>query len=123
MAASLTRRDWRDRRDALASAPATGDYRDDNWEWDEAKSAQTLKSRGVSFTAAARSLEAASAWPTFDVTRTTDGERRFRTVVRSASLPDLLLSVIWTWRDPRVRIISTRPASHLERQQYEQATT
>ncbi|GBR74147.1 BrnT family toxin [Acidiphilium acidophilum] len=79
------------------------------FEWDEAKHAQTLHNRGLGFDDGARIFAGPIiVWPD---TRRDYGEPRFRAVGRTAQD---ILHVAFTYRGDTIRIISVRRASRKE---------
>jgi uncharacterized DUF497 family protein len=88
--------------------------RDDNFEWDDAKAAANLARHGVSFEMAREVFDDRAAYDRED-TSMNYGEDRFLTVGLAARR---LLSVAWTSRGSRVRIISVRMATAKERRAY-----
>jgi hypothetical protein len=76
-----------------------------DFEWDDEKARSNLEKHGVSFAEAAVHLD--------------DGSGTDRMVVVGTSLRDRVLYVVHVERARRDRIISARPASHLERDVYE----
>ncbi len=86
------------------------------FEWDDAKSEATLRSRGFDFAYAALIFEGPVL--EFDDTRRSYGEQRICAIGRVDQ--DILL-VVYTWRGRTRRIISARPANRKERDGYRQA--
>ena len=84
-----------------------------DFEWDDEKARSNLEKHGVSF-AKATTVFADPAAVYLD-----DGSATDRMVVIGASLRDRVLYVVHVERAGRVRIISARPASRLERDVYE----
>ena len=84
------------------------------FEWDPVKAAKNRKKHGVDFADAVSVLydELAVTIPAPHA-----GEERFATVGQDAL--GRLLVVVYTWREERIRIISARRATGLERRQYE----
>jgi uncharacterized protein len=82
-------------------------------EWDPAKAAANLRKHGVRFAEAVLALEDAHAVTVED--REHD-ERRFVTI--GADSKDRIVVVVWTERGGRLRVISARKATRVERQQY-----
>ena len=80
------------------------------FEWDEAKAASNLTKHGVSFRAAPATFDDPSRI-VFDASRAADGEARLRAVGRAEGR---LMTVVFTWRGDRARIISFRPANSAE---------
>jgi uncharacterized protein len=86
------------------------------FEWDAAKAASNLERHGIAFSAAER----------FDwestvilVDRRKDyGETRFRAFGR---IDGRLHCLVFTWRAPKLRIISLRKANDREERRYNQA--
>jgi uncharacterized DUF497 family protein len=86
----------------------------DDVEWDGQKAAANLKKHGVDFADAATVLYDDRA-----VTIRADeaGEERYVTIGMDAM--GRILVVVFTWRGVRARLISARPATPQEREQYE----
>lgn len=84
------------------------------YEWDERKARSNLEKHGIDFADAASVLEDELALTIPDEEA---AERRFVTIGED-SLRRILV-VAFTGRGARVRIISARKATRLERQQYE----
>lgn len=87
---------------------------DDTFEWDDAKAAANWAKHGVSFVAATRVFD-----DLFAVERSDDrfdyGEPRFIIVGR---VGERLLTVAYTLRGERIRIISARYAEPREAREY-----
>ena len=86
----------------------------DDFEWDEDKAARNLEKHGVSLETAVR------AWDDFfcfilEDSRMDYGEDRY---VIFGEVEGELLSVAYTFRDNRIRVISARKASAKERRFY-----
>jgi hypothetical protein len=86
-----------------------------DFEWDEAKDRRNLAKHGISFADAAR-VFAGQILTEVDE-RHAYGETRYRAY---GTVADRLLSVVYTMRGDRVRIISARRASRAERRTYRQ---
>jgi uncharacterized DUF497 family protein len=89
----------------------TDDY--EGFEWDAAKSSATFASRGLDFEAVARVFSV--DYIEREDTRYDYGERRN---LVTGEIDDRVITVVWTPRRGRRRIISARLASHRERSQY-----
>lgn len=89
----------------------TDDY--EGFEWDAAKSDATLATRGLDFAAAAGAFF--GDYIEREDTRHDYGERRY---VVTGEVDGRVVTVVWTPRQDRRRIISARPASDRERRQY-----
>jgi len=86
-----------------------------DFDWDGEKAARNLRKHGIDFADAGLALEDQLALTTEDPDSL--GERRFVTV---ASDPHgRLLTIVYTWRGERIRLISARRATRRERSQYE----
>ena len=85
----------------------------EGFEWDAAKSEATFAERGIDFAAAARVFD--GDYLEREDTRHGYGERRF---VVTGEVEGLVVTVVWTRRGRRRRIISTWPASRRERREY-----
>jgi uncharacterized DUF497 family protein len=88
------------------------------FEWDRQKAEENLKNHGVAFDEAV-TVFADSLARIHDDPDHSLGERREIIVGHSAR--GRLLLVSFTERPPRVRIISARPTTRRERQDYEQS--
>ena len=85
-----------------------------DFEWDEAKAASNPKKHGLSFITGARVFFDSSRVE-WDVSRPTDFEARFKVV---GLVEGRLLSVVFTVRNAKGRIISARPANASEERRY-----
>ena len=85
----------------------------DGFEWDEGKSALTLRRRGIDFFAAATIFE--GFFTEREDTRHDYGEQRF---VSTGEVDEEIVTVVWTPRNRNRRIISAWPASNQERRIY-----
>lgn len=88
-------------------------------EWDDDKAARILAARGLSFEDAATVFLDPLAITVHDPDHSTD-EERYATI--GTTRTGLLLVVIHTDRDRRVRIITAWPATPAERRSHEQVT-
>lgn len=86
------------------------------FEWDEDKAESNIRKHGVSFQEA-RTVFRDPLSVTISDPRTLD-ESRFIDIGQSAS--GRLLVVVYTERESRIRLISSRPASQRERESYEE---
>lgn len=87
------------------------------FEWDPRKDVASLKKHGVAFDEASTVFGDPLAWFQPDVGHS-GSEARFLLLGRSSR--DRLLAVLFTDRgDELIRIISSRPATALERRRYE----
>ncbi|MFP4004506.1 MAG: BrnT family toxin [Alphaproteobacteria bacterium] len=86
------------------------------YEFDEAKSLRNIDDRGFDFDFASRIFEGPII--EFEDNRRDYGEERFIAIGR---VDDIYLTVVYTWREHRRRIISARKASRKERDVYDQA--
>ncbi len=86
------------------------------FEWDASKARSNLKKHGVSFEEATTVFGDKRAI-TIE-SKVQASETRFVTIGLSGS-GTLIIVVVHTDRNDRIRIISARPASRAERQQYE----
>ncbi len=84
-------------------------------EWDPAKARANLRKHGVRFSDAVTALEDARAISVRD-----EGADEERWVSIGMDSLVRILVVVYTWRDKRVRLISARPATRREAQQYEE---
>lgn len=86
----------------------------DRFEWDDAKAAANLSKHRVSFEQASRVFDDALAIDAFD-DRDDYGEDR---LITTGDADGVILVVVHTEREGRVRIISARRATRHERQTY-----
>lgn len=86
-----------------------------DYEWDPAKAARNVVKHGIDFAEAILALEDDFALTIRDVSA--EGEERWVTLGIDARAR--LLVVVYTWRGHRIRVISARPATPGERQEYE----
>jgi uncharacterized protein len=86
----------------------------DDFEWDEAKAAENYAKHGVSFELAAKVFE-----DPFGIERLDDredyGEDRF---ILTGTAEGVVLTVVYTERSGRIRIISARQATKHEQDDY-----
>ena len=87
------------------------------FEWDKSKAAANVKKHGVSFEEAMTVFDNSLAVIFSDEAHST-GE--FREIIIGHSRRDRLLLIAFTERQDSVRIISARPATRQEREDYEQ---
>jgi uncharacterized DUF497 family protein len=85
-----------------------------DFEWDEPKATSNLKKHGISFVTGARIFFDADRVE-WDVSRSTDFEARHKVV---GLVEGRLLTVVFTVRNARGRIISARPANASEERRY-----
>jgi uncharacterized DUF497 family protein len=85
------------------------------YEWDRVKAAENRLKHGVDFAEAATVLTDDFALTVED--KDAEEEQRFVTIGSSATGKTLV--VVYTWRGPKVRIISARNANPREREAYE----
>jgi uncharacterized DUF497 family protein len=86
-------------------------------EWDPAKARANLKKHGIDFADAVSALEDELALTIRDPYP--DDEERWITLGMDAL--GRILVVIYGWREERVRLISARPATSREAEQYEES--
>lgn len=87
------------------------------FEWDSRKASSNLRKHGVSFDEATTVFGDPLSL-LMDDPKHADDEQRF--LVMGLSVQQHLLVVAFAERPPRTRIISARPATRYERNQYEQ---
>ncbi len=87
------------------------------FDWDEAKAEANLTKHGVSFDEAATVFDDPFAVDLYDVEHSGD-EERFVTIGRSTTAR--LLSVFYTEREDKTRLISARPMTRQEQREYEE---
>ena len=85
-----------------------------DFEWDEAKAAANLAKHGIGF-ATAELVFRTESYVEFDVTRAGEGEARLK---RVGLVGTRLLTVVFTLRGGRIRLISLRPANAGEKVKY-----
>ena len=88
----------------------------DGYEWDAAKAAANLRRHGVDFADAVFALN-----DPFCVTVTdpdSNGEQRLVSI--GMSLTGQVLVTVFTYRGETIRIISSRPATAIERRRYQE---
>jgi uncharacterized DUF497 family protein len=73
-------------------------------EWDEAKRAETLRTRGLDFATAWRFF---NGQPVVHISSPRSGENRWKT---TAVIEGAYFTLVWMWRGEVVRIISFRRA-------------
>lgn len=88
------------------------------YQWDSAKARRNLQKHGVDFADAAGVFEDEQALTIEDPS--SDDERRWISV--GMDTLGRVLVVVYTWRGDTIRLISARPATPRERQQYEGQT-
>jgi len=86
---------------------------DEGFEWDEAKRAWTLRDRALDFEDAARVFEGVHRER--EDARRAYGEPRY---AATGEVDGVVITVVWTPRGGRRRIISAWPASNRERREY-----
>ncbi len=82
-------------------------------QWDPRKAAANTRKHGIQFADAVPVLEDERAITLFDDVH---GEERWVTIGMEPLAR--ILTVVYTWRDNTVRVISARPATPNERRQY-----
>ena len=88
--------------------------RNAEFEWDDAKAAFNLRKHGISFVAAQRVFDDENASAVDDFDSSADEDRYLITGIVGANF----VTVSYTLRDNRVRIISARPATKREKDGY-----
>jgi uncharacterized DUF497 family protein len=91
----------------------------DEFEWDEVKAQSNLAKHGVSFEAARRVFDDVFALERLDFSGT-PAEHRY---VATGMANLVLLTVVYTERAERIRIISARKATRHEQQEYYRSQT
>jgi uncharacterized protein len=92
---------------------------EEQFEWDEAKARSNLAKHGVSFEAARRAFDDVFAFDRLDLG--SEPETRY---VITGVVNGILLTVVYTERGGRIRIISGRKATtHEEREYYHSQTS
>ncbi|MBA2519992.1 MAG: BrnT family toxin [Chloroflexia bacterium] len=82
------------------------------FEWDEVKRQSNITKHDIDFQQATALFDGR---PVFVAPSPYTYEERFRT---TGEFDDLFITVIWTYRTPKIRIISARKARHGERREY-----
>ena len=93
-------------------------FMNNDFEWDNTKAVTNLRKHGVSFDQATLAFEDAFALVEQDDTEDY-GEQRLLLIGRALGV---ILVVVYTERDGRIRIISAREASDYERRNYYRAS-
>jgi uncharacterized DUF497 family protein len=90
-------------------------FQDVEFEWDQEKARANVEKHGIMFE------EAAEAFfdPFYQEGASTSETQELRNFVLGYSLSQRLLLVIYAERRERIRLISARPATRLERKLYE----
>jgi uncharacterized protein len=92
--------------------------RDDEFEWDDRKAAVNLRDHKVSFDAARGVFNDEGITEWLD-----DGQDMSEDRMAAVGMTDnRLVFVSYTWRGPRIRIISARLAEPFERRKYHNGT-
>ena len=84
------------------------------FEWDEAKRFTNIRKHGIDFNSARNLFDGRKALHLL-LNRT--GEVRLESI---GDVDELIVAVVWTIRDSKIRLISVRRASDEERRQYRQ---
>lgn len=82
------------------------------FEWDEAKRAANIEKHGLDFLRAAQLFDGR---PAVTASSSQGGEPRWKT---TGLIENVFITVIWTAREGRVRIISARRAWNAEEREY-----
>jgi uncharacterized protein len=88
--------------------------RDELFEWDDDKAESNLRKHGISFAAARLVFDDDSANQVDDLSSSTEEDRFLLT----GNVAGQLVTVSYTMRNDRVRVISARPASKREQNDY-----
>lgn len=88
--------------------------RDDEFEWDDAKAEANVRKHKIDFLTARRVFDDADALITYDLGSSQDEDRYLAT----GWVDGLLITVVHTERDSRIRIISARRANGHEGREY-----
>jgi uncharacterized DUF497 family protein len=91
----------------------------DEFEWDELKAQSNLAKHGVSFAAAQLVFDDVFALERFDP----GGERAEARYVTTGVANGVVLTVVYTERGERIRIISARKATKHEQEEYYRSQT
>jgi uncharacterized DUF497 family protein len=92
---------------------------EDEFQWDAVKAAKNLVKHGVSFEAARCVFDDVFAFERCDFD-SAPGEIRY---VITGMVNDVILTVVYTARDERIRIISARRATKHEQEEYYRSQT
>lgn len=95
-------------------------YYDPVFEWDTAKSRENRRRHRVSFEEATQAFHDPLSLTVEDPDHSTSVERRY--ILMGMTARGRLVAVSHTERDTRIRLISARPATRREREQYEKDT-
>ena len=87
---------------------------DDRFEWDDLKAQSNIRKHNISFTEATKVFSDPLVADDLDDTMHYD-EDRFRAV---GMVNGVLITVFYTVRGPRIRVISARPSTRTEEQAY-----
>ena len=87
------------------------------FEWDERKATSNLEKHGVSFELACEAFFDPFVFLVDDDEEYVEGELREKIIGLTAGWQ--LLYLVYIMREDRVRLISARPATNVERKQYE----
>jgi uncharacterized DUF497 family protein len=90
---------------------------DDEFEWDDQKAAANLQKHGVSFVAARRVFDDGFAIHNEDITAGYSEQR----IIAVGMVNAVLMTVVYTERGSRTRIISARRATKHEQRKYYQS--
>ena len=91
------------------------DISETEFEWDERKRESTIKKHRIDFFDAVRLFDGR---PVVHAQSNRQGEERWLT---TGKLNRLMVSVVWTYRDTRIRVITPRRAGKNERRQYHES--
>ena len=80
--------------------------------WDEQKRSRNLEKHGIDFPVAAELFDGR---PILTTTAPRYDEERWKSIGR---IGEDFITVIWTWRETNIRLISARRARHEEKQGY-----
>ncbi len=87
---------------------------DQEFEWDDAKRRSTIRKHGIDFEDAKLIFDGG---PVLHAPSSQKGEERWIAV---GSLEGLIISVIYTFRDGKIRLITARRANRREREHYDE---
>lgn len=85
------------------------------FEWDENKNKKTFEERGIDFATASEVFKDPKRMESFN--RNVNGEIRLQVIGKIRNI--IVIMLVYTARNGKIRIISVRPANKIERAEYE----
>ena len=86
----------------------------DKFEWDENKRELNIQKHGIDFVGAVRIFDDPYR---IEIENSKKGETRYQVI---AAIDDIIIFLVYAYRNPKRRIISARRANHKERKIYYQ---